>query len=413
MSQEQAVHEQAVATEPLRTNGENGGFASVQRGEALSSSLIQSPSELDGLRASWDALAVAVRSPFGCPAWAEAWWRHLAPDRARLAVVAVHAGDELVGLAPLYATRRFGVTELRLLSGGLASRLGILAAPGQEPEVAAAIAGALADLDPRPDIFRWEAVDAASPWPGLQSADHPFGSSATRLQKESTRSAPVLHLSQASYEEWLAGKGGKFRRELRRRQRKIEAEDAVIRSADRSSLRRDLEAFERLHLARWDGRGGSAIPAEAIDMLEDVGNALIDAGRFRLWMIDGPDGEAISAQVYVAAGGEVAFWNLGFDERWGKYAPGTLTTLAAIEDAFGRDDELLDFGGGEGSYKERLTDEDRPVMWCTSYRRGPRYPLARLRRLPGQVARRGSHTVRERLGPDRFNRLRGLLVLSR
>ena len=58
--------------------------------------------------------------------------------------------------------------------------------------------------------------------------------------------------------------------------------------------------------------------------------------------------------------------------------------VAAVE----ADDELLDFGGGEGSYKERLTDEDRPVMWCTSYRRGPRYPLARLRRLPGQAARR-------------------------
>jgi CelD/BcsL family acetyltransferase involved in cellulose biosynthesis len=371
--------------------------------------LVEDPSELEPLKTSWDALAALTGSPFGAPAWALAWWRHLAPDGAGLAVVAVHARDELIGLAPFYSSRRFGVTELRLLGGGLASRLDILASPGHEREIAAAIGRALANAGLRPDIYRWEAVDAASPWPGWLSNDFP-DSRGHRLQEVSERSAPVVRVGQRSYEQWFGAKSRNFRSQMRRDKRAIERQGATFRCTDSTSLRRDLMAFARLHSARWEGRGGSAaVNAGSMAMLEEVGEALVETGRFRLWMIDGPDGEAVSAQVFIAAGGEVAYWNGGFDERWGKHHPGAVAILVAVEDAFERGDDLIDLGGGEARYKDRLADEDRPVAWRTSYRRGPRYPLARLRRLPEQVARRGSGRLRERLGADRLNRLRRLL----
>jgi CelD/BcsL family acetyltransferase involved in cellulose biosynthesis len=377
--------------------------------DTLTGTLIDDPDQLDSLREGWDALAVRVRSPFGAPAWAQAWWRHLAPKGARLAVVAVHAGHELVGLAPFYSSRRLGVTELRLLSGGFASRLGILASPGRQREVAAAIAHALIDADLGPDVFRLEAMDAASPWPGWLSASWPDGRG-YHLQEVSERSAPVVHLGQQSFEDWFALKSSHFRRNMRRDRRQIEKKGARFRLADRGSLERDLAAFARLHSARREKRGGSnAVNPGAMAALQEVGEALIDTGRFRIWMIDGPDGEAISVQLFVAAGGTVAFWNTGFDERWAKHSPGAIAVVAAIEHCFELGDELMDLGGGEASYKERLADEDRPVVWRTSYRLGLRYPLARLRRLPEQVARRGSHKFRERLGSDRLNRLRRLL----
>jgi CelD/BcsL family acetyltransferase involved in cellulose biosynthesis len=323
-------------------------------------------------------------------------------------VVAVRTGRELVGLAPFYSVRRLGVTEFRLLSGGLASRLRILAAPGREREVAAAIAEALAEGDPRPDAFRWDAVDAASRWPEWLSASWPEGGG-HHLQGEVERSAPVLHLDQPSYEEWLADKSRNFRSQTRRHRRSLGEEGATFRCADRSTLERDLSAFARLHTARWEGRGGSgAVDAATMTMLREAGEALIEAGRFRLWMIDGPDGEAISAQIFVAAGGEVAYWNGGFDERW-KHSPGLAAILAAIEDAFERDDVLVDLGGGEATYKARLADEDRPVAWSTSYPSGARYPLAWLQRWPEHLARRASGRLREWLGPARFNRVRRLL----
>ncbi len=144
-------------------------------------------------------------------------------------------------------------------------------------------------------------------------------------------------------------------------------------------------------------------------MLLALGEELIDAGRFRLWMIDGPEGEPICAQLFVEAGGAVAYWNGGFDEGWAEHSPGVLAILAAIEEAIGRGDRLLDLGGGEASYKDRLADEDRPVAWIVSYPRGPRYALAWARRLPGKTARRAGNFLRPKLGGDRLNRIRGRL----
>ena len=369
---------------------------------SVSATLIQEPSELGPIHASWDELAVDVRSPFGAPAWAQAWWRHLAPSGAHLAVVAVHAGDDLVGLAPLYASRRLGVTELRLLSGGFASRLGILARDGHEGDVAAAIPRALAEANLRADAFRWEAVDAASPWPGWLSDSWP-GGRGHRIAEASERSAPVVHLEQGSYNEWLDGKSSKFRRGMRRNRRNLEAEGATFRISDAAGLARDLSSFARLHSARWEGRGGSsAVTDSSIRMLQEAGEALMESGRFRLLVIDNPDGEAINAELFIAAGGVVADWSGGFDERWGKYSPGVLGILAGIEDAFARNEDLIDLGGGEASFKDRMADEDRPVAWRTSYRRGLRYPLARLRDVPEQAARKW-------LGPDKLRRVRNLL----
>ncbi len=386
--------------------GAPGAQPGGETDNGLSARLIGKASELEELRSGWDRLAVAARSPFGCPAWVEAWWRHLAPDGAQMAVIAVEAGDELVGLAPFYSSRRIGVTKLRLISGGLASRLGVVAAPGREREVAASIATVLA-ADVRPDVVAWEGVDSASRWPELLSAAWPDpGGLITR--EEVQRSGPVIDLDSASYEDWLAARGGKPRRELRRRRRKIEAEGAVLRPADISSLERDLEAFARLHFARWTGRGGSSVPENAIPMLGEVGTELIESGRFRMWMIDGPDGEAISARVLLAAGGTVAAWNKGFDERWSRYAPGILSAHAAIEEAFERGDDLFDLGGGESEDKHQLADDDRPLAWRTSYRRGARYPLARLQALPEAVARGQSGRLRRWLGTERLNRLRRL-----
>jgi CelD/BcsL family acetyltransferase involved in cellulose biosynthesis len=374
-----------------------------------SASLIEDFASVAPLREAWDALAVRAGAPFGTPVWAEAWWRHLAPQDARLSIVAVHDRDELVGLAPFYASRSFGVTELRLLSGGWASRLGIVASPGREREVAAAVAAALAKAKPIPDVIHWEAIDAAAPWPDWISADWP-GGRGHRLNEESRRAAPVVHFGQSSYEDWFAGQSSHFRGHMRRDRRKIEKAGATFRYADSASIERDLVAFERLHSARWEGRGGSsAVGSGAMTALAEVAEELMPSGRFRLSMIDGPDGEAVSAQVFVAAGGVVAFWNTGFDMAWRKYSPGALAVLVAIEDAFDRGEELMDLGGGEAAYKDRVADEDLPVAWRTNFPRGPRYPLARLRRMPASLARTGSQALRKRVGAERVNRVRGLL----
>ena len=205
--------------------------------ETLTGRLVGEGPELDQLRESWDAFAVATGSPFGAPDWALGWWRHMAPQGAVLAVVAVEEGSELVGLAPFWASSRFGVTELRLLGGGWASRLDVLAKPGREADVAAVITETLAGSPLRADAIRWEAVDAGSPWPALLADSWPDGRG-DRGKELSQRSAPLLHLKQDSFEEWFAERSGHFRRNMRRDRRQIEKKGASFRTSDRESLQR-------------------------------------------------------------------------------------------------------------------------------------------------------------------------------
>jgi CelD/BcsL family acetyltransferase involved in cellulose biosynthesis len=324
-------------------------------------------------------------------------------------VVAVRDADELVGLAPFYASRRFGVTVLRLISADLASRVDVLAIPDREDDVATALAVALA-AEVRPSLLRWEGVDASTDWAQRLSQSWPDGR-VHRLSQELARPGPVLELgAHASYEAWLAAKSRHFRRRLGQNRRAIERRGASFRLADPASLERDLAAFQHLHTVRWQPRGGStAVRAATMAMLREVGEALIESGRFRLWILDGPDGEPVSAELLVAAGGEVASWNGGFDGDWGRQSPGMVTLAVAIEDAYRRADRRFDLGGGAAAYKDRLADEDMPVVWQTSFPHGARYPLARLWRLPEQTARRFSGSARKLIGPVAYNRIRRTL----
>jgi hypothetical protein len=86
-----------------------------------------------------------------------------------------------------------------------------------------------------------------------------------------------------------------------------------------------------------------------------------------------------------------------------------VTLAVAIEDAYRRADRRFDLGGGAAAYKDRLADEDRPVVWQTSFPHGARYPLARLWRLPEQTARRFSGSARKLIGPVAYNRIRRTL----
>ncbi len=364
---------------------------------------------LEPVLSAWDQLAVEVGAPFGSPAWSMSWWRHRAPARGRLAVATVHDEAQLIGLAPFYSVKGRLGTDLRLLSGGFASRLGVLAKPGREAVVATAVAHTLAQSKAPFDSIHWESVDLGSPLPASLTSSFE-GPGRFRLLDEAVLDAPIVRLDHDSYADWLAAKSRNFRAQTKRNLRTIDAEGGRVRVADRETLRRDLDWFQRLHAQRWDQRGGSTVAGQStIAMLEEVGHALIEQHRFRLWMIEGAAGEVISAQVFVGAGGELAYWNGGFDERRFELSPGLTAICAAIEDAYACGDRVLDLGGGAAGYKHRLADENRPVRWASSYRLGRRYPLARLRRFPEQFARNSAPRLRARLGSDRFNRLRRLL----
>jgi CelD/BcsL family acetyltransferase involved in cellulose biosynthesis len=94
-------------------------------------------------------------------------------------------------------------------------------------------------------------------------------------------------------------------------------------------------------------------------------------------------------QVFVAAGGEVANWNGGWDERHARVQPPLLALLAAMDDAAARGEHRIDMGGGDDHYKQRFADDSLALEIASTVLlpAGVRTPLTRLELVPGQARR--------------------------
>ena len=72
---------------------------------------------------------------------------------------------------------------------------------------------------------------------------------------------PTLSLDGRSFDDWMQSKSSNFRSQMRRMRRQLADDGGVVRMSDAGSdLERDIDAFMRLHLGRWEERGGSGWP---------------------------------------------------------------------------------------------------------------------------------------------------------
>ena len=366
-------------------------------------SLIETPAALDPHLRAWDALAVATGRPYCAPAWMMSWWRHAAPRNALLRVFLMNEGDELVAVAPFFARRTAIGHVYRPLASDVSPRAEPLAVPGREQEAAAAIARALATAEPRPATLAFHEVSPGSLWPDLLRRHWP--GRAPRVLHEGWVVSPTVRLEGRTFEEFMASLQAKRRGKLRRDRRQLEGQGARYRLVETpEELQHGLAEFARLHYDRWDPRGGSGALNPGVEqMLEEVAGELLDKGRFRLFTID-IDGDTISAQIFVTAGGEVRYWLGGFDPEWARFGPGNQAIVAAIEDAIARGEGRFDLGPGAQEYKRRIADGEDVLESVTLVTRPSRYPLARAQ----QVARSARRWLSERVPEPVKHPLRSL-----
>jgi CelD/BcsL family acetyltransferase involved in cellulose biosynthesis len=122
-------------------------------------------------------------------------------------------------------------------------------------------------------------------------------------------------------------------------------------------------------------------------MLAQAGRELVALDRFRLWCLD-VEGETVSAQLFVAAGGLLAYWLGGFDERLAAERPGLVTLVVAVGDALARGEERVDLGPGGEAYKYRLADSEERLELVSLVPPGPLEPWVRGRLAARRAGRR-------------------------
>jgi CelD/BcsL family acetyltransferase involved in cellulose biosynthesis len=375
--------------------------------------LITDMPALEALTPEWDELAVSNKRPTCSPAWMLGWLKHLAPTGAGARVVAVRESGQLIGLAPFFAREAGrGRVDYRMMGESL-PRTSPLARPGREWEVAQAIGATLTGARPRPDVIALENGPVASPWPTALSDTWP-GPTRPVVRQYLVQESPTISLSYDSFDAWLSGKSANFRSQMRRIRRQFTAAGGVARTSTLATLDTDVEEFMRLHTERWEGRGQSSIVARAEEMHRlflDAGRMHIESHRFRLCMLE-IKGKPISAQLFSESGGEILYFNGGWDERYAKLKPAMLGILYAVEDAFACGDERIDLAPGGQQYKLRFADGNDPVAWTILMVPGARLPLT-LARVTPMLAREAARGVAKRsLSPraaDRVRHIRGLV----
>jgi CelD/BcsL family acetyltransferase involved in cellulose biosynthesis len=121
--------------------------------------------------------------------------------------------------------------------------------------------------------------------------------------------------------------------------------------------------------------------------------SVLGTDRLRLWTAE-IDGEFISVQLFIAAGGEVKYWNGGWSEEHADLKPSMLTILAALENAISRGERRLDLGAGTHPYKLRFANSQDTLAWGGVIVRGRRWPRTRLEFMPMALRYRGRRLVR-------------------
>jgi CelD/BcsL family acetyltransferase involved in cellulose biosynthesis len=330
---------------------------------------------LASLAEEWDAMVTAMPrpSPFMLNAWLTTWWAHRSDD-SELAVQIATRDGKLVGALPFHVRRRMGIRVAEFLGGHDSALADVLLADPADDETAELLVRRAAG-------WRQDAADLFG-MPADSRLVAALGDASLHLTERVE--APVLDISRG-WETVYREKTHSKKRNLHRRRRRQLAERGTV-TIDLAKTPQELEAAledaVRLHELRWEGRpdgSGFATPA---------GRAFYRAALARMAEHDIPriitlrlDGRAIAFHLYFALCGRMYVHRLAFDPALGRYSPGLVNTLDAIEAAAAEGLTVVEFLGGDERYKVELADGFQPLHQGLGLARTPlgyAYTQARL-----------------------------------
>jgi CelD/BcsL family acetyltransferase involved in cellulose biosynthesis len=315
--------------------------------------MIDSEAAFSELAAGWDVLVRAMPrpSPFLLHGWLTEWLRWFG-DECELAVQAAFRGDRLIAALPLVTHSRHGRTVATFLGGRLSAPADVLLADDEDPALVALLAERAMLRHDYADLFGLsrDCRLAAACDPG---ALHLF----ERVD------APVLDLSRGWEETYRAKTSAKARSHHRRRRRQLAEAGKVNVSAARTEeeLAPAFEDALRLHKLRWQGRpdgSGFVTPAGELFNRGALGAlAAVDAARIVTLTLDG---RAIAFVYYIAFEQRMFLYRVAFDPAYGRFSPGVITLLDALEAADGEGLTRLEYLGGPDRYKLDFADGFEP-----------------------------------------------------
>jgi CelD/BcsL family acetyltransferase involved in cellulose biosynthesis len=249
-----------------------------------------------------------------------------------------------------------------------------------------------------------------------EDAFYPECVAAARAAGRAIVSRPVLRSPyidlEGTFEDFERTLPSKFRREVRRRRRKLEEEGEVTLEVEEGRERLDelLDEGFAIEGSGWKTARGTAIASRSetdrfyrLVAAWAAARGMLELRFLRL------DGRPLAFGMSLGTGGEVHVVKVGYDPEWARFAPGTLLTHAAIARAYEQGLRRYDFLGGEDPYKLDWTSQVRERLRLQAFGHTPaglvahaawRYgrPLAK-RALAEYAKRRGDDRLPPRASP--------------
>lgn len=161
----------------------------------------------------------------------------------------------------------------------------------------------------------------------------------------------------SSFDHYLASLGRKFRKNIRRALRAVEANDLVMRELLPESFSAvDLpEIFLRLFLSRHGEKGLFQLP-QAQWFTRNMLPPMFCKRNLRVFAMF-EDGSVIAILLFFVTNNGILAWNAGFLAGKEHWSPGTSLYAFAIKQAISGGLRELDFGDGDEAYKSNWTND--------------------------------------------------------
>ncbi len=287
--------------------------------------------------------ASPTATPFQSPHWALCWWDSF--GSGQLTLIAIRNGAELVGLAPLYIE---GCT-VRFLGASISDYGDVLAASGWERIVADSVMDALDSLS-----AEWDVCD----FDELRSASRLLIARISARYEVTVQDSSICPRAELS--DFVLS--ARQRRNLNNSHHRLEREfpaavfetvgETVGETLGGADVDTFIDAFIRLHEARWTPRAGSGVLAdEAVRQFHRAAiPRLHREGIARLYILR--SGERILSALYCLVHRQTLYYYLGgFDPSIQQMGPGSLLIDYAIRQARLEGIQVIDFLRGAEAYK--------------------------------------------------------------
>jgi CelD/BcsL family acetyltransferase involved in cellulose biosynthesis len=314
----------------------------------------------DFARRDWSALVTAdpAGTFFHSPEYLKLYWEEFGIESEELLLA--FAEDEAAQVGAVAFERQGRV--LRFLGGTeVTDYMGPVASPHAQPAVAKELLAALARLEDWSEAdLRGLPEDRA--WLSLLAEAAEAEGLSVQVVEDQNGVAPYLRLP-GSYDEYLERLPSKLRHEIRRKDRRLEAEAGPwhICVATRETLDEYLDAFVALHRTSEGPKGVFMQPGMEI-FFRRLGETFLSRGIFNLTFIELDGGHRkLAGTIGFRHEGTYYLYNSAFDRDLQPVAPGMVLVAEDIRIAIEAGCATFDLLKGDYAYKYRFGATPRAI----------------------------------------------------